>query len=45
MNILWAVKGKGWIFNLKVKKINPDRQKDGSLKMMRDVWRFPVVQA
>lgn len=43
--IIWAVKGKGWIFNADaLKKINPDRQKDGSLKMMQDVWRFPVVQ-
>ena len=43
--VVWAVKGKGWVFNAEeLKKINPDRQKDGSLKMMQDVWRFPVVQ-
>ncbi len=43
--IVWAVKGKGWVFNAeKLKKINPDKQKDGSLKMMQDVWKLPVVQ-
>lgn len=43
--IVWAVKGKKWIFNYeKLKKINPDRQKDGSEKQMRDVWNFPLVQ-
>ncbi len=43
--IVWAVKGKKWIFNYKdLKKINPDKQKDGSEKQMRDVWNFPLVQ-
>jgi len=43
--IVWAVKGKGWIFNaVELREMNPDRQKDGSLRMMRDVWTFPVVQ-
>ena len=43
--LIWAVKGKGWTFNAEqLKKINPDRQKDGSLKMMQDIWKFPVVQ-
>jgi len=43
--IIWAVKGKGWIFNYdKLKEINPERQKDGSLKQMKDVWEFPLVQ-
>lgn len=43
--IVWAVKGKGWIFNaVELRDMNPDRQKDGSLRMMRDVWTFPVVQ-
>jgi len=27
-----------------LKKINPERQKDGSLKQMRDVWLMPLVQ-
>jgi len=43
--IVWAVKGKKWIFNYRdLKKINPDKQKDGSLKQMRDVWAMPLVQ-
>lgn len=43
--IVWAVKGKGWTFNaIDLRDINPDRQKDGSPRMMRDVWTFPVVQ-
>ena len=43
--VVWAVKGKNWIFNYEaLKKINPDTQLDGSPKMMRDVWRIPVVQ-
>jgi len=43
--IIWAVKGKGWTFNAtELRDINPDVQKDGSPRMMRDVWNFPVVQ-
>lgn len=43
--IVWAVKGKGWIFNAAdLRDMNPDRQKDGKPRMMRDVWTFPVVQ-
>lgn len=43
--IVWAVKGKKWIFNYKeLKYINPDKQKDGSAKQMRDVWSLPLVQ-
>jgi site-specific DNA-methyltransferase (adenine-specific) len=43
--IVWAVKGKGWTFNAsELRSINPDKQKDGTDKMMRDVWVFPVVQ-
>ncbi len=43
--IVWAVKGKKWIFNYKeLKKINPETQKDGSLKQMRDVWVTSLVQ-
>jgi len=43
--IVWAVKGKKWIFNYEeLKKINPEKQKDGSLKQMRDVWSLPLVQ-
>lgn len=43
--IVWAVKGKKWIFNYEeLKKINPEKQKDGALKQMRDVWALPLVQ-
>lgn len=43
--IVWAVKGKNWIFNYEeLKIINPNKQKDGSLKQMRDVWEMPLVQ-
>ena len=43
--VVWAVKGKNWIFNYKeLKKINPEKQKDGSPKQMRDVWTMPLVQ-
>ena len=43
--IVWGVKGKKWTFNYEdLKRINPDKQKDGSLKQMRDVWLFPLVQ-
>lgn len=43
--IIWAVKGKNWVFNYKeLKEINPEKQKDGSLKQMRDVWQIPLVQ-
>lgn len=43
--IVWAIKGKNWIFNYEdLKKINPDRQLDGTLKQMRDVWQLPLVQ-
>jgi site-specific DNA-methyltransferase (adenine-specific)/modification methylase len=43
--VVWAVKGKNWIFNFEaLKNLNPETQRDGSPKMMRDVWRLPVVQ-
>lgn len=43
--VVWGVRGKGWTFNAtELRKINPDTQRDGSLRMMRDVWVFPVVQ-
>lgn len=43
--VVWAVKGNNWIFNYEeLKKINPEKQKDGSLKQMRDVWALPLVQ-
>ena len=43
--IVWAVKGKNWIFNYEeLKIINPNMQKNGSPKQMRDVWIMPLVQ-
>lgn len=43
--IIWGVKGSGWTFNYeKVKEINPEKQKDKSVKQMRDVWELPLVQ-
>jgi len=43
--VVWAVKGKKWKFNYnELKEINPEKQKDGSLKQMRDVWSMPLVQ-
>ena len=43
--VVWAVKGKNWIFNYEeLKIINPEKQKDGSLKQMRDIWPLPLVQ-
>ena len=43
--VIWAVKGSGWTFNYeRIKEINPDKQKDGSLKQMRDLWALSLVQ-
>lgn len=43
--VVWAVKGKKWIFNYEeLKNINPEKQKNGSAKQMRDVWLLPLVQ-
>lgn len=43
--VIWAVKGKKWIFNYEeIKQINPEKQRDGALKQMRDVWSLPLVQ-
>jgi site-specific DNA-methyltransferase (adenine-specific)/modification methylase len=43
--VIWAVKGKGWVFNYEVlKELNPDKKKDGSDKQMRDIWTMPLCQ-
>jgi len=43
--VVWAVKGKNWIFNYdKVKQINPKKKQNGESKQMRDVWDMPLVQ-
>lgn len=44
--VVWAAKGKGYIFNYEIlKEINPEKQKDGSPKQMRDMWQMPLVQS
>ena len=43
--VIWAVKGRGWIFNYDIlKELNPDKQQDGTNKQMKDVWNLPLVQ-
>lgn len=43
--VIWAVKGSGWTFNYEIiKEINPEKQKDGRTKQMRDFWALPLVQ-
>jgi site-specific DNA-methyltransferase (adenine-specific)/modification methylase len=43
--VIWAVKDSGWTFNYeKIKEINPEKQKSGEEKQMRDLWEMPLVQ-
>jgi site-specific DNA-methyltransferase (adenine-specific)/modification methylase len=46
--VCWFVKGVNWIFNYDdIKKFNPNRQKNGDVKQMRDFLDFieiPIVQ-
>ena len=43
--VVWAVKGKNWIFNYnELKQINPKKKQNGETKQMRDVWDLPLVQ-
>ncbi len=43
--VIWAVKGKGWIFNYDtLKELNPEKQQNGMHKQMKDVWNMPLVQ-
>lgn len=43
--VVWAVKGTGWTFNYEtLKEINPEKQKNGNNKQMRDLWSLPLVQ-
>lgn len=43
--VLYFTKDKKWIFNYsELKRINPDKTKDGSEKQMRDLWIMPVCQ-
>ena len=44
-HVIWAVKGNGWVFDYeKIKEINPNKQKSGDNKQMRDLWELPLVQ-
>ena len=41
----WFSKGKGWTYNyFDLKKLNPERKKDGELKQMPDFISLPLVQ-
>ncbi len=43
--IIYATKNSKWVFNYyDLKEINPERQKNGDLKQMRDVWSIPITQ-
>jgi len=43
--VIWATKGSGWTFNYEIlKEINPEKQKNGKNKQMRDFWNMPLVQ-
>ena len=43
--VAYATKGAGWTFNyFDLKAINPERQKNGDPKQMRDVWQMPIAQ-
>ena len=43
--LVYAVKNTGWLFNYAdLKAINPDKQKNGDVKQMRDVWSIPIAQ-
>lgn len=43
--VVWGVKGAKYTFNYeKLKQLNPEKQKDGQAKQMRDVWKLPLVQ-
>ena len=43
--LIYATKNSKWVFNYyDLKEINPERQKNGDLKQMRDVWSIPITQ-
>lgn len=43
--LVWAVAGPGWTFEYAaMKRLNPERRKDGSEKQMRDMWTLPLCQ-
>ena len=43
--VCWFVKGKKWKFNYKkLKKLNPNKTKEGKDKQMRDLIELPILQ-
>ena len=43
--LIYGVKNSKWVFNyFELKKINPEKQKNGDEKQMRDVWSIPITQ-
>lgn len=43
--LVYVTKNSKWVFNYyDLKEINPERQKNGDLKQMRDVWSIPITQ-
>jgi len=43
--VLYFAKGSGWTFNYdEVKRMNPEKTKEGAPKQMRDLWVFPLCQ-
>lgn len=42
--LVWATKGKGWTFHYDLlKELNPEKQKNGKKKAMRDLWVLPTT--
>lgn len=43
--MIFCAKGSNWVFNYEeLKRINPERRKDGGPRQMRDVWTIPICQ-
>lgn len=43
--VIFATKKSKWVFNYyDLKEINPEKQKNGEVKQMRDVWSIPITQ-
>ena len=43
--VVYAVRGPKWVYNYaELKSTNPDRQKNGDRRQMRDVWSIPISQ-
>ena len=43
--LIYVTKNSKWVFNYyDLKEINPEKQKNGELKQMRDFWSIPITQ-